>query len=516
MLDLKSIPKNPGCYLYKNSEGKIIYVGKGKDLRKRVSSYFNKSGHDTKTQCLIENIDSVDYIVTNSEVEALILENTLIKKHKPKYNIHLKYSGNYSYIQLTAEKFPSLRMARNKTDKGKFFGPFISPQARFQIISILNKIFKLKTCKRMPSKLCLRHHIDLCSAPCVNYITKEDYGKNIEKVKMVLNGKTAELLKNMESEMFASSKKLEFEKAIELRNQIKAIRILSEHQTMDRNRVYNEDIINYIVKNDRVYLILFNIYKGMLNNKNEYSFDFNRDFFEEFIARYYSEHEIPSELILPHEISETLVTFLTIKKGSKVKTVIPQKGDKKQLLELVKKNIEMFFFGNIATLEELKKILKLSELPHVVECFDISHLSGTSTVGSMVQFRNTKPDKKNYRRFKIKEVKGIDDVASIAEIVKRRYLRLLKDASPLPNLIIIDGGQGQLNSAENELKRLGVKIPIISIAKRLEEIYMPGLEGTIRLDKKSKALHFIQKTRDEAHRFAITYNRTLRSKKLLD
>jgi len=515
MIDLKATPTEPGCYIYKNDSDKVIYVGKAKNLRKRVSSYFRKTEHDQKTQCLISNIHSVDYIVTNNELEALILENTLIKKYKPKYNIHLKHSGTYPYIQLTAEKFPRLLLARSKTGKGSYYGPFVSSNTRFNIVSVLNRTFRLRTCKRLPKKVCLRHHIELCSAPCAGCVERSDYLKAIDKVKMVLNGKNAELLKNMQDEMLAFSRDLAFEKAMELRNQIRAIEILSERQAMDRNRVYNEDIINFVVRNGKVFLILFNIYKGTLNNKSEYSFDFSEGFLEEFITRYYSEKDIPSELILPAEIGETLVSFLSMKKKGKVKVVLPQKGEKKLLLDLVKKNIEISFFGDMTLLEDLKNVLSLDSTPFVIECFDISHLSGTSMVGSMVQFRNAKPDKSNYRKFKIMSVQGIDDTKAIAEVVRRRYTRLLKSGSELPSLVIIDGGKGQLNSAVRELEKIGLSIPLVSIAKRLEEIHKPGLENPIRISRKGKTLHLIQQIRNEAHRFAITYNRLLRSKEQL-
>jgi len=515
MVDLKSTPTEPGCYIYKDSNDKVIYVGKAKNLKKRVASYFRKTEHDQKTQCLIANIRSVDYIVTNNELEALILENTLIKKYKPKYNIHLKYSGTYPYIQLTAEKFPRLLLARYKTGKGSYFGPFVSSSARFNIVSVLNRTFRLRTCKRLPKKACLRYHIELCSAPCINCIEKDDYTRAIDKVKMVLNGKNAELLKNMQDEMLAFSKDLVFEKAMELRNQIKAVEILSERQAMDRNRVYNEDIINFVVRSGKVYLMLFNIYKGTLNNKSEYSFDFSEGFMEEFITRYYSENDIPYELILPIEISETLVSFLSIKKKGKVRAIVPQKGEKKLLMDLVRKNIEISFFGDMTLLEDLRNILSLDSTPSVIECFDISHISGTSMVGSMVQFRNAKPDKSNYRKFKIRSVKGVDDTKAIAEVVRRRYSRLLKSGSQLPDLIIIDGGKGQLNSAACELKKLELNIHLISIAKRLEEIHKPG-QRPIIIPRKGRTLQLIQQIRDEAHRFAITYNRLLRSKEQLE
>jgi len=315
--------------------------------------------------------------------------------------------------------------------------------------------------------------------------------------------------------MKSFSKKNDFENALRLRNQITAINHLSERQKMEREKKYNEDIINYEIKDSQVYLMLFNIYKGTLSNKIEFVFDYTKDFFEEFIVQYYSEKSVPKELIVPNKLSESVLTFLKNKKGSKVKIIKPEKGEKKQLLDLVLKNIDITFFSDIDKVEVLKNKLVLQESPNVIECFDISHLSGSSTVGSMVQFRTGKPDKNNYKRFRVRTINGIDDTAAIAEIVRRRYYRLKIEDSPLPDLIIIDGGRGQLNYAMQEISKLDLKIPIISIAKQFEEIYIPGRMLPLRLQKKDKALRFIQEIRDEAHRFAIKYNRLLRKKEML-
>jgi len=287
---------------------------------------------------------------------------------------------------------------------------------------------------------------------------------------------------------------------------------LNEHQNMERARRYNEDIINYILQKDQVFLLLFNIDKGTLHNKSEFIFDWHFDFFEEFLVQYYSEHTIPEELIVPEDIDPAIRNFLKYKKGAKVIVTVPKIGEKKHLLELVKKNVELSFFGDMIKVEELQKKLRLNDLPSVIECFDVSHLAGTFTVGSMVQFRNGKPDKSNYRRFKIKYPESLeDDCASIGEIVRRRYRRLKEEETPMPDLIIIDGGKGQLSSALGELKELSLKIPVISIAKKFEEIYFPGSSVPLRLHRTDKALLFIEEIRDEAHRFALSYNRKLRA-----
>ncbi len=515
MFDINSLPKNPGCYQFKDEFGKVLYVGKAKNLRKRVMSYLKKNDLDIKSLSLVKNIDSVECIVTDTEVEAFILENTLIKRYQPRYNIKLKDAKNYAYIQLTDEDYPRLLIARNKMGKGSFYGPFVSYHERDYILQFLRKTLMLRTCKRMPKKPCLRHHIHLCCAPCAGLISLQDYTKRIEKVRLVLSGSEKKLLKQMQREMKMYSGKAQFEQALELRNQITALEHLSERQNIDRQRKYDEDIINYQVKDEKVYLLLFNIYKGTLSNKNEFVFDFNEDFLEEFLIQYYSEYRVPKEIILPDKMDESFSSFLKIKKGSKVVLTTPLKGSKKQLLDLVAKNIDISFFAEVKKVEALQKRLNLKDSPSVIECFDISHLSGTSTVGSMVQFRNGKPDKSNYRRFRIRTVEGIDDVAAISEVVKRRYTRLLAEDSEFPNLIIIDGGRGQLNFALRQLEKLDVKIPIVSIAKQFEEIFVPGLTHPLRLIKADKALRFIQEIRDEAHRFALKYNRLLREKELI-
>jgi excinuclease ABC subunit C len=515
MLNLKTLPNEPGCYLFGDKNNNIIYVGKAKDLKKRVKQYFQKTEKELKIQNMVNYIESIDFVVTDNEVEAFVLENILIKKHQPKYNIRLKDAKAHSYIKLSDEEFPRFMIARMKNGSGKYYGPFVSAQERDCVLQFIKKTFLLRTCNKMPKKSCLRYHIKLCEAPCIGFISKTDYNAKIANIKLILNGHTDKLNKKLNLEMKNYSEKHNFEKALTIRNQISAIQYLNERQNVQREKKYNEDIINYEIEDDIVYLIIFNIYKGTLSNKIEYIFNYNLDFFEEFIIQYYSENIIPKEIIIPKKISDSVIEFLENKKGNKVKVTIPQKGDKKHLLQLVEKNIEITFFADIKKVEILKNKLNLNDLPNIIECFDVSHLSGTSTVGSMVQFRNGKPDKNNYRRFKIRTIKVIDDTSSIAEVVRRRYFRLLKEKIELPDLIIIDGGLGQLNYAIQELEKLDLKIPIISIAKQFEEIYIPGKIHPIRLLKKDKALQFIQEIRDEAHRFAIKYNRLLRRKEFL-
>lgn len=515
MFDLDTVPTHPGCYLFRDAEKRIIYIGKAKNLRKRVKNYFQKKEQDPKTHSLLQRTDSIDFFVTDTEVEALILENTLIKKHQPKYNINLKDAKTYAFIELTDEVFPRLCIARQKQGQGTYYGPFVSAVERDHVLQVLIRTFTLRTCRRLPKKPCLRFHLKLCDAPCIGAVLQEEYERKIRNVRLILSGNTRGLLKKLKQEMTRKSQDLDFEGALILREQISAVHHLQEHQKMQRQQTFNEDVINYLIKQGMVYLMVFNIYKGTLSTKNEFVFEATPEFFEEFMVQYYSENPIPSELIVPQRLPESLTVFLSQRRRKKVRIIVPKKAAKKQLLDLVRRNIETTFFGDLSRVEALQQQLHLQEPPQIIECIDISHLSGTSMVGSLVQFRNGKPDKTNYRRFRIRTVEGIDDVAAIAEVVRRRYSRVQREHGILPQLIIIDGGRGQLNSAIRELESINLAIPLISLAKHFEEIYLPGAPEPLHLDKKDKALLFIREIRDEAHRFAIAYNRLLRKKELI-
>jgi excinuclease ABC, C subunit len=552
MIDLSVIPTSSGCYIYRDKDDEIIYIGKAKNLKKRVSSYFQKRDLDPKTRLLVKHIDSVDFIITANEVEALILENTLIKKHTPKYNIDLKDSKSYAFIHINGDDFPRISILRRTTAAGKLYGPFVSAKERDEILDVVKRTFKLRSCRNMPKRPCLRHHIGNCMAPCTGKISKSEYKEAVEKAELVLRGNSEELAEKLKTEMAEFSKKQEFEIAKTLRDQIYALEYLNNRQRVSRQIDHDEDVINYVIRDGKIYIMVFNVIKGSLVGKEEFSFTYHQNFLEEFLVRYYSGHETPSEIILPDSfeiqeeeayistenivrenaekmkkaesendsekdnISRSLIDFLSQRHGKRVKITIPRRGDKKDLLMLAEKNIEIAFFSAISKVEELGKRLMLPEPPRVIECFDISHLAGTHTVASMVQFRDGRADKSNYRRFKIKTVEGIDDFASIAEVVSRRYSRLLEEKKPLPDLIMIDGGKGQLSSAVGELKKLGVKTPVISLAKREEEVFIPGLSEPIPIKKNEKASLYLQEIRDEAHRFAITFNRQLREKALTD
>ncbi|MGB9175430.1 MAG: excinuclease ABC subunit UvrC [Methanoregula sp.] len=515
MIDLTTLPHAPGCYLFSDQAGGIIYIGKAKDIKKRVTSYFQKKDHDAKTKALVENIAEVDLMITNTETEALILENTLIKKHQPHYNIDLKDSKRFAYIELTKEPYPRIGIAR-RTTKGEatYFGPFVSAMARDEILRLTKRIFALRPCRKLPKRACLRYHMGSCSGPCIRAVSEENYRVQVERAAALLRGRSAELIKSLQEEMAVCSQKMEYERALTLRNQIAAIAGFSERQHVARPRETDEDVIGYTISGDTLYLMVFTVERGLLSGKQEYSFDYREDAFDEFLVQYYADNIPPSELILPHDVDEALPSYLSERKGRIVHVTVPKSGEKKKLLELVEKNIGHSFLKNELKMKDLQANLGLPDPPVVIECFDISHLSGTSMVGSMVQFRNGEPDKKNYRRFLIKTVEGIDDFASIAEVVRRRYKRQTEEDGEMPDLIVIDGGKGQLEAALGALDGLGLCIPVIALAKREEEVYLPGEMLPRRLDRKGMALLYLQEIRDEAHRFAIAYNRLLRSRTL--
>ncbi len=514
--DLADIPHSPGCYLYKDGEGTIIYVGKAKDLRKRVSSYFQKKDHDAKTAKLVAAIRSFEYIITATEEEAYLLENTLIKHHQPKYNIDLKDAKSYAYIELTKEPFPRITIARNTRGNGQHFGPFVSGKERDYVLSVVKKTFRLRSCKNMPkNRPCLRYHIGNCTGPCGGHVSFEEYAKQCSYAADVLKGSTKEIKTKLEEEMAEYSKDMEFEAALLCRDMITAVENLSSRQYVARKTDHDEDVIAYRAADGTVYLMVFHVYKGTLGGRDEFIFEASEGFFEEFVSRYYSENPAPKEIIVEEELEESLAAYLGNLAGHMVKITVPKQGAKKKLLELAGKNIETVHFGDELKVMELQAALHLKTPPAVIECFDISHLSGTDTVASMVRFVSGKPDKKNYRRFKIKTVEGIDDFASMAEVVRRRYSRLIEEEKPLPDLIVIDGGKGQLSSAKRILDELDANIPLISLAKAEEEVFVSGVPFPLPFGKKTKANMYLQEIRDEAHRFAVTYNRLLRKKRLV-
>jgi len=499
---IPGMPDSPGCYLFKDAAGAIIYVGKAKSLRKRVASYSRPK--DPKTMALVGNIADADFMVTSSETEALLLENNLIKKHQPKYNINLRDSRRYAYLMVTDEEYPRVLLSR----EGGQYGPFISSEQRDTLLKLTRALFGIRTCNRMPKRACLRYHIGLCSAPCIGAVSKEEYLARVAQARQVLSGKMNEVKQGLARQMKDASAGQDFEQALLLRNKLYALEGLTEKQNVERTRG-DEHIINILEDEGTLQVMLFGVKHGVLEGKQEFSFH-RPNGLEEFLTQYYAEEEPPRLVVLPEQVSDAAKAFLR-QRGARV--MVPAKGARRELLDLVLENLRASVHGGKEQVIALQKALGMQESPSIMECFDISHIQGSAMVGSMVRFSNGRPDKSNYRRFKIRTVEGVDDFAAIAEIVTRRYRRLLMERQQMPDLVVIDGGAGQLSSALSALKALGLQLPIIGLAKRNEEVVLPG-ERMLRWDKHKKELHLLQAIRDEAHRFALSYHRLLRRKAL--
>lgn len=519
--DFSSIPKSPGCYIYKDKDDAIIYIGKAKNLVNRIRSYFsNSEQHSVKTKHLVARINSVEWIVVDNEVEALLLENNLIKKHKPKYNIDLKDNKRYAYIKITNETFPRILTTRKITKDGTFFGPYTDGYQRVQLIRIAVSIFKLRVCKTIPKNACLNYHIGICTAPCIKKVTKEEYAIQVEKAKDFLKGNVEATTNQLIEEMIEYSKKQQYEKSLERKKQIEAINTIYEKQKVERIERYDQDVIAFVKHNEQIIIDILTISKGVISGKAEFRLDYTNDVFEEFIKRYYETRQIPREVIVnvkfyeEEKDKEILEQYLSTIRNGPVSINIPERGDKKALIDLAEKNAVMNLEEN-KTLKELQETLTLSEYPKIIECFDISNLGYEHIVAGMTRFVDGRKDKSGYRKFLIKSTVGKqDDFASIGEAVYRRYKRLKNERADYPNLIIIDGGPGQLNMALRSLKHLGLKIPVISIAKKEEEIYIPGEKEPLKFDNNSKMMLLLREIRDSVHDFVLGYNKKRREMKL--
>ncbi|MBD3359980.1 MAG: excinuclease ABC subunit UvrC [Candidatus Buchananbacteria bacterium] len=515
------IPHKPGVYLYKNKASQVIYVGKAKDLHKRIAQYF-KADLDYKTKLLVAKIADVEFITTTNEVEALLLEQNLIHQYDPKYNISLRGDIRYAYIKITDEKFPRLITARKITKDGRYYGPYTDAAARRLILNTLRNIFKLRNCNKMPKKVCLQYHIDKCSGPCEDLITEERYIANVKNAERLLKGKTKQIIKDLNQRMQKSSANQQYELAKIYRDQKKAIQLIEEKQKIDVPKKYDQDVINWLVLNSQIYFQIFNIDQGVITSRHKFNFKYYPGIVEDFIKHYYSINFIPRELVLPEKLSEQnlIQSYLQKTKNQKfgfkilpkVDITVPLKGDKYKLLQLVKNNLETNL-GLEPGLVGLKEILNLEKIPKIIEFFDASTLQGKYNAGAMIQMDNGRFNKNQYRKFKIKWLQAQDDVAMIYEIVLRRYYRLKKENKKMPNLIVIDGGRGQLNSAIKALQELKLDIAICSLAKREEEIYLPNKNQPLNLDNKLFSMKILTRGRDEVHRFVIKYHRELRKLK---
>ncbi len=512
-------PSKPGVYLFKDNAGTVIYIGKAKNLKKRVQSYFRRDV-SVKTAQLVSHITDAEYFITSTELESFLLESRLIKKFQPKYNIMLKSGVQYAYLKVTQEKFPRLLEVRRVTKDGTYFGPFADSGARKITARALRKIFLIRTCKTLPKKECLYYHLGMCSAPCISKISEQDYAKGVEQAISVLQGKEDNVLERLHVDMKSASEKKEYEFAKRVRDQIAALKVVTAKQHVDTIKSRDEDVVVWVYDALHIQFLVMHIVKGVILGKEDMRFEhLDESAVQDFLCRYYEQHAIPHKIILGDEIEDflSLEIYLSRLRGTKVSVLVPQKGESVRLLEIAKENA--FFALNKRTLSpgvaELQNVLRMENPPEILECFDISTHMGDSTVASMVQFKEGKPHKSEYRHFHIRTVTQ-NDFAAMHEVVGRRYARLIKEGTPLPNLILIDGGMQQLRFAYEALQKLGVNIPLIALAKQEEEIYTLGLKVPLRLSRKDPALKLLQRIRDEAHRFAITFHRKTKTKKMLE
>lgn len=509
------MPQSPGCYLMKNADGVVLYVGKAKNLKNRVGSYWNN--RDEKTVALIAQVADIETIVTNTEVEALILEAELIQKYHPKYNIDLQSSGRYAFLKITDEEYPRIIIARKVEKDGRYIGPFPSAAARNAVLRSALRIFKLCKEKR-GKKTCFRYSLGLCSGACAKLIPREEYLDAIKKAEKFLKGDFDAVIKETAEQMNKASARQEFERAALLRDQLLALQKIEE-QHVSHPKAFDQDVANYIVANATLTIQVFHFHRGIIAGRKEFTFSLDAlnvqngsDALGEFLAQYYVSNPIPREVVIPESIpgKGVLEEYLSMKAARTVSLTIPEKGIKKKLLEMVRKNLLAHMGASGGQLYELQQALHIESVPKTMVCIDISHLGGTQTVGSLVQFNNGLPAKSGYRKFIIKTVEGINDFASIEEVVLRYGKRILEGKEKRPDLVVIDGGRGQLNSALKSLCALNLSLPTIGLAKRLEEIYVSWAPIPLRLHPKNPGLQVLRALRDEAHRFAITFQRKRR------
>ena len=514
------LPNKPGVYIMRDETDTIIYIGKAKNLVKRVKSYFREKLDRPKTQILMSHFDSLEYIVTNSEKEALILEATLIKKHRPRYNVQLKDDKRYPYVKITSEQFPRLVITRNVTKEGIYYGPFTDVGSVKQTVKFLKSLFKIRTCRNMDGP-CLNAQIDLCYAPCDGKISKEEYSEIINKIDLFFQGKYSTIVKNLKREMAEAAMNEEYEKAAVIRDQIASIEEIMEKQFVDLvDDDLDQDVIAIAPGKNEVVVIIMPIRNGKIVGRDDFlmsgsQYDSSSEVLFAFIQQYYGyNRHIPKQILLDEDIDdkELLEDWLSDLRGNKVHIKVPQKGVKLRLVKMARKNAEIIKHQKKKmenSLIELKKYLKLEKLPRVIEGYDISNISGKFAVGSKVSFKDGKPNKKMYKHFRM-ETPGPNDFAMMEELLTRR-LKMV-DRDPEPDLIVIDGGKGQLGMACGVLEKLNLThIPIIGLAKEFEEVFVPNSKRPIIIPKNNKALHLLQQVRDESHRFAITYHRKLRS-----
>jgi excinuclease ABC subunit C len=526
----KRIPEHPGVYLMKDNEGVIIYIGKAKNLRKRVTSYFSR--HDPKlgwkTSRLVERIADVDFVVTDNEIEAFLLESNLIKRYRPIFNIELKDQQRYTYLKITEEAFPRLLVARRNRageftgPKGRIYGPFVRGSSKYLTVGLLRKLFKIRVCNRLPKTPCLQYFIKNCDAPCIANVMQEQYMRNILALQDILEGKSNidKFADEMHLEMKRVSELGDYERAKEIRDTLYRLNNLRIKQKMEKavNRNHDEEYISILkdTKKGVAHVMALRRTRGVISDRKKFEFDLVGDnSLSSFLLQYYSSVPmIPRFVYVNEDLEDKQVLVMSLEKiaGHKVSIFNIERTltkDKRQLMDLMMRNLSMYIErGYDPAVVELKNALKLTSVPEVIDCFDVSNLGISIAVGSCVRFINGKPSKSYYRRFNITTVTGQNDFAMIGELVRRRYS---STSEKIPDLILIDGGRGQLGAAIMSLRSLGISdVACISLAKENEEIYMPGSKDPVALPKSNVGLKILQHARDEAHRFSLAYNIKLR------
>ena len=532
-IQLKSLPEVPGVYQYFDKQDKIIYIGKAKNVKKRVTSYFNKTVENHKTRVLVKNISRIEHVVVDSEMDALLLENNLIKKHKPRYNILLKDDKTYPWICIKNEPFPRVFFTRKVfKDGSEYFGPFTSLKTVRSLFDLVKGLYPLRSCNYDLSKekisaqkykVCLEYHIGNCLAPCVAAIDTASYGKNIESIRQILKGNYKEVLNAFEHQMKHYAQKMEFEKAQWIKEKIEDLKNFQAKSTVVNPKISHVDVFSVFSDESYGYINYLQVSYGAIVRSHTLEIKKKLDESDTTLLQL----GIIEIRQLFSSTSKTVFLNEKVSLGEELKVFVPQQGDKKKLVDLSLRNAKYFRMERFKQMKivdpdrhskrimsQMKADLRLPQEPVHIECFDNSNIQGSNPVAACVVFKNGKPSKKEYRHYNIKTVTGPDDFASMEEVVFRRYKRLLEEDQPLPQLIVIDGGKGQLSSAVKSLDVLGLrgKISILGIAKRLEEIYFPNDSIPLYLDKKSETLKILQRARDEAHRFGITFHRNKRSK----
>lgn len=528
-----SLPDTPGVYMYIDRHGKVIYVGKAKNLKRRVSSYFNRRHDSTRTNLLVRNIVDMRFIVVATEEDALHLENAMIKEYQPRYNVLLKDDKSYPHIVVTNEPYPRVFMTRDLSFPGKYYGPYSNQQSAKVVLQLIRDIFPIRSCRhplepsaieRGKYRLCLDYHIGKCQGPCCRMVTREEYGRSVAQVRQILSGETVMLEKMLQEEMNALASELKFEEAQVLKEKYEAVKRYNAKSVIGAPEVGEMDLFAYVEKEDTAYINFMHLHNGAVVQSLNLEF---RRRLAETPAEILSMAIVEIARRFERRFSEVIVPFLPDTEFEGVRFIIPKRGDKKKLLDVGEKNVRQYMQDKEKMAEKLNPELSVTKLmkqmqsdfrlpvePRHIECFDNSNIQGTNPVASCVVFRNGKPSKRDYRHFIIKTVEGPDDFASMKEVLHRRYSRMMAEGEPLPQLVVVDGGKGQLSAAVEAFEEMGIRgdVALVGIAKRLEEIYFPGDTLPLYIDKTSRSLKVIQALRDEAHRFGITHHRLRRSK----